>query len=301
MSADDFSKMMSADAGSTFNERMKAAQREMAQLQAIEKELKQDETKFNAQLQALRDKLETTTRRLSSLHATRQRLAKELAATDEEIATVETEKMETTQKIHAATSNASHNRDKKLRALDPSAGSAPPASKPAAKPASRPAAPPVADLLGGPAEPPSAPAVGGGLGDLLGDELMGSPAPAAQGSGLMDLMSAGFGAPSAPMPQPAAARPPPPTAAGSFEDSFGGFDVSDVAPSGGCGASSFAQPPKGMSPLGMPQAAACAGNPFGAAPAAPARPAAPAMSNASAPAAAKSSDPFAGLMGGLGR
>ena len=60
--------------------------------------------RFNAQLGELRQSLEATSKSLSSLHAKRVRLAKELSACDEEIGKLETHKAETLE-AKVATSN----------------------------------------------------------------------------------------------------------------------------------------------------------------------------------------------------
>ena len=305
MSADDFARLQSElnPAGTAFTERLQAAEREFAALQAVEKELKTDEAKFSAHLQALRQSLETNSRSLSAVHAKRARLAKELAACDEEIGRLDAEKAEVSARMHKATSRAAGNREKKLRALDSSHGGA--GSKGGGG-----SSPPVADLLGEPPTPSAAPPT-----DLLGDDLM-SLGPA-QPSNPLDLL-AGLGAPPAVAP---AARPaprvapaaraapsmPPSACADGFEDSFGGFDVSDVAggssaPGSGVGSRAsnpFDQPPKGMMMGSM------APNAFGA------RQPTPSMQpglmtgsrqlsgglGAKQPAAAPSADPFAGLAG----
>ena len=126
MSADDFARLQSElnPAGTAFTERLQAAEREFAALQAVEKELKTDEAKFSAHLQALRQSLETNSRSLSAVHAKRARLAKELAACDEEISRLDAEKVEVSARMHKATSRAAGNREKKLRALDSSHGGA---------------------------------------------------------------------------------------------------------------------------------------------------------------------------------
>ena len=76
MSADDFARLQSElnPAGTAFTERLQAAEREFAALQAVEKELKTDEAKFRAHLQALRQSLETNSRSLSARYCALQKL-----------------------------------------------------------------------------------------------------------------------------------------------------------------------------------------------------------------------------------
>ena len=265
MSADDFSKLNSQlnPAGTAFNERLQAAQREFAQLQAIEKELKTDDARFNQQLQTLRQTLESQSKSLTNLHAKRSRLAKELAACDEEIAKLDAQKAETSKAIHDKTANQASNREKKLRHLEgkvPGGKTAAPATPP---PVMQPNAAPVVDLLGEPTAPAPAPAVAAantsssGPADLLGLDDPPSSNP------LDLLMTSGLGgAPQPPsMPPPTMMPPPPPQpqmsgGGGGFDDAFGGFDVSDNSKPASS-SNPFDQPPAGMlgsmvaPPMGM--------------------------------------------------
>jgi predicted nucleic acid-binding Zn-ribbon protein len=109
-------------AGTAFSQRLANAAREFASLQAVERELKQEEQRFSAHIQSLRQSLEGTSKSLSVAHTKRTRLAKELAACDEEISRLETLKAETTNKIHTITSQQTSQRERKLQQFDPGGG-----------------------------------------------------------------------------------------------------------------------------------------------------------------------------------
>jgi hypothetical protein len=278
MSADDFLKLQAEinPAGHAFTERLQAAQREFAQLQAVEQQLAADQVRVNAHVRTLRESLEGDVKALTAAHAKRARIAKDLAACDEEIAKLEAQKAETSRKIHSATARATNDREKKLRELDNRAtgGSA------------QPPAPPVADLLGGPTPPPPPPPAAkpsAAQPDLLslGDELTG-PAQPTLGA-LDDLLTA-----VAPAPPIGATALRGGASAGGNDDAFDGFDVSDhaaiIAPPPAMHAAPlnpFDQPPAGM--------LVGSGNHFGAGPLMPL------AAGAVSPTAQQSLDPFADL------
>ena len=213
--------------------------------------LKADEEKFAVELQRLRQGLEGTSRSLSSAQARRLKLAKELAACDEEIAKLEATKASTTAKIHEVTANTARMREEKLRGWA-GAGGATAAVLPSA-------AQPPPDLLGGLGD-----SRGGGAGAAVGDLLDvsasalgdllggGSPPPMASAIGGMpsladDLLGGVCGT---------AMRPTPSAPADVFEG-FEGFDAVVGSGSSGSGAPScgavnpFDVPPAGMThPLG---------------------------------------------------
>lgn len=179
---------MSAEAD--FRKQMAEQAKRMEALQAIERELKVDEHKFQATLAGLRSKLEVHTRALSSANSTKARLVKELAACEKEIKQNETGKAEVTAQIHSVTEKAAAQRDEKLRKI--SGAPAPPPKAAAAAPAAPP--PPAgADLLGGDlfGGPVAAAAAAPPPPDFFGGDLMGAapPPPAAAAGGAMDLLA----------------------------------------------------------------------------------------------------------------
>ena len=101
MSADAFERTMAElnPSGTAFTEQLQAAQRELARLAAIERELKRDDARLGEKLAALRHGLEATTKSLTAAHERRARLVKELAACDDDVATLEAQKADASAKM----------------------------------------------------------------------------------------------------------------------------------------------------------------------------------------------------------
>ena len=170
-------KYKKEDSDTAFQAQLDSAAKQMAALQRIQDELKQDESKFHQELAGYQGHLERASKNLATLQATKTRLEKELHQCVVAIEENERIKTKAAAAIHKATARASAQRSEKLRRVT---GAPEPAAPPAAT------APPATttDLLGGGGEPLSTPApaaapAGMDLlgGDLMGGDLMGPAVP----------------------------------------------------------------------------------------------------------------------------
>ena len=277
-----------------FGERMRRVAEEHAKLKQAQQELRADEGRAASVLDGGRKKLENNSRQLSTVHARRARLQKELEQCDAAIVDLERQKVELTGEMHGVTTKAARQREAKLRELAGRPGGSPvPAPSKSAKPvnlldptdAAPPARMPAAsatpppDLLG-PEVGPSGPA-GSSAAELLAglelgpqSELAGlalGPSPPLAPSAPAGAMAMGAGAQ---VSQPINA--PMGGACAASDGGFAGFDLS--------------QPPAGMcappgNPFGDP---APPSNPFGQPPPPPPPP--PAQPGAA-------NDPYGGFAG----
>ena len=121
MSADDFERLSAEinPAGTAFSARLTAATQELSRLQAIEQELREDARCFDAHMNTVRHRLESTVRSLSAAHAKRARLIKELAQCDGDINKYEKEKVVLTQEVSALSTSRTNSREARLQSLLP--------------------------------------------------------------------------------------------------------------------------------------------------------------------------------------
>ncbi|KAL1496173.1 hypothetical protein AB1Y20_014790 [Prymnesium parvum] len=258
MVAEGASAVPTADSAQVFTQRLKEVEREHAALQAVQAELRQDEQRFQALIQAERDKLESCSKQLSTAAARRAKLEEELRKWNSRIEELKIQKAAAAAEIAKLQVEADQSRDMKLRSastkfpsLAPSlapggsrapAASAPPAAATCAPPA---AAPPSFDLLGdlmgeqvatderhhlAPSAQPSA--------DLFSDEPSSHPQATASGSNPFDRPLA------AAPPAAHAAAPPFSMTAQTHRPAMGDESFFDA-------------PPMGMGGYGAAEAAHC--------------------------------------------
>ena len=177
------------DAAGTFQDRLENTRREYERLQALQAELKQDEQRAKATMNAAMVRLEGVTKSLTTAQARRKTLEAELKSCDKDIALYETQKAELAAKVTQLGQQGQAQRERKMQMLgDADGGEGGGAGAAAAKAGARAAAPPSAAA----AAPPV---------DLMGSDLMGSadvPAPAAvapagPSADLMGLFDCGVG------------------------------------------------------------------------------------------------------------
>ena len=247
-------------------QRMAAAQREMAALQQIQADLAKQDRDFTARMDGLRQKLESSSNIVSAAEARKAklqreaaRIAKEMQETDAEITKHTALKQEITQSIVnmqelAASKRQDHVSDKLRTTAAPAAPgvqSGAPAAGWGASLSSLTsgfsgwggvaAAPTAPAAVSKPSAPKPAAAAPPDLLGLGGDLIGGSPAPPGPG-GVGDLLG-GLGAPPAAVPASAdllggfggfgtSPSPPPPPPQPPAEDEFAGFGGFDAPPAG---------------------------------------------------------------------
>ena len=180
-------KYKNEDSDTAFKAQLDSAAKQMASLQRIQDELKNDESKFQQEIAGYREHLERASKNLSTLLSTKTRLEKELQQCIVAVQENERIKTKAAAAIHKATARASVERSEKLRKVT---GAPAPAAPPTATaPPNAAAALPTEDLLGGGGMPTATPALAAapaGMdllgGDLMGGDLMGAALPA-QGEG----------------------------------------------------------------------------------------------------------------------
>ena len=164
-------KYKNEDSDTAFKAQLDSAAKQMASLQRIQDELKNDDSKFQQEIAGYREHLERASKNLSTLLSTKTRLEKELQQCV--IAVQENERIKTkaAAAIHKATARASVERSEKLRKVT---GAPAPAAPPAATAPPNAAATPPTDLLEGGGMPMAtpAPAAAPACMDLLGGDLM---------------------------------------------------------------------------------------------------------------------------------
>ena len=202
-------KYKNEDSDTAFKAQLDSAAKQMASLQRIQDELKNDDSKFQQEIAGYREHLERASKNLSTLLSTKTRLEKELQQCVVAVQENERIKTKAAAAIHKATARASVERSEKLRKVTgaPASAALPFATAPPIA-----ATTPATDLLGGGGMPMATPAPAGapaGIdllgGDLMGEDLMGAGLPAQMegipgGGGASSELSGLFDMEPAPVP-----------------------------------------------------------------------------------------------------